>query len=358
MRLKTSYAMLLVRFLSLLLLVFSIQTALTAQDRTFQVGCIGFYNVENLFDTINDPSINDEEFTPEGAKNYNTAIYLDKMDKLARVISELGTEMTPDGVAILGLAEVENRKVLEDLAAHPKLADRDYQIVHYDSPDGRGIDVALYYQPKYFTVLESRPITMMYNEDGTPRRTREILYVAGLFDGETIHILVNHWPSRRGGERATQPLRNAAAAVNKQVIDSLTALDPNAKIIVMGDLNDDPTSPSVRKVLNAKGNAEDVQPGGLFNPSFDLYKKGYGTLAWQDAWNLFDQIIVSSGWLDKSQSGYFFHKFVVYNPKYMRQSSGRFKGYPLRTFVGDTYIGGYSDHFPTYIFLLKEQNRN
>ena len=146
--------------------------------------------------------------------------------------------------------------------------------------------------------------------------------------------------------------------INKQVIDSLTALDPNAKILIMGDLNDDPTSPSVRKVLNAKGKIDEVKPGGLFNPTFDLYKKGYGTLAWQDAWSLFDQIVVSSGMLDKSQAGYFFHKFVVYNPKYMRQSSGRFKGYPLRTFVGDSYMGGYSDHFPAYIFMLKEQNRN
>lgn len=351
---KKYYAMHFARLFVLFLLVFSINS-LAAQERTYQVGCIGFYNVENLFDTINNPLTNDVEFTPEGSKNYNTKIYLDKLDKLAQVISEIGTEMTPDGVSILGLAEVENRKVMEDLAAHPLIADRNYKIVHFDSPDGRGIDVALYYQPKYFTVLESRPITMMANEDGSPRKTREILYVSGLFDGDLIHILVNHWPSRRGGERATQPLRNAAAEINKQMIDSLVALDPNAKIIVMGDFNDDPTSPSMRKVLQAKAKPEQVKPGGLFNPSFDLYKKGYGTLAYQDAWSLFDQVVVSYGWLDKQQQGYFFHKFVVYNPRYMRQSTGRFKGYPLRTFVGDTYMGGYSDHFPSYVFLLKAQ---
>lgn len=328
---------------------------LFAQEKTYKVGCIGFYNVENLFDTLDTPDVSDTEFTPSGPKQYNTAIYLEKLKNLSTVISQLGTELTPDGVAILGVAEIENRSVLEDLAAQEALKDRNYQIAHYDSPDGRGIDVALLYNPKYYQVLSSKPIPMIaYQENGQTRGTRDVLLVSGLFDGEPLHVLVNHWPSRRGGESATSHLREMAALLCKNVADSLCTADPKAKVIIMGDLNDDPTNPSVKQVLNAKRKIEQVRECGMFNPMWELHAKGIGTLAYNDAWNLFDQIILSHGLVNTRQTGYRYYQTRVFNKPNMVQKSGHFKGYPLRTWAGDTYLGGYSDHFPVYVFLVKE----
>ncbi|HMN91133.1 MAG TPA: hypothetical protein PKE68_14005 [Saprospiraceae bacterium] len=220
---------------TLLLLLFTAPILIYGQQKQYNIGAIGFYNLENLFDTIDSPDTRDSEFTPLGDNLYNTEVYLDKLNKLARVISELGIDRTPDGVAILGVAEVENQKVLEDLVAEPAIRARRYEIVHYDSPDQRGIDVGLLYQPKYYKVLDSRPVPVeIYNDKGERTYTRDILFVSGLFDGEPLHVLVNHWPSRRGGEAATQPLRNYAASLCKAIADSLIQADPNAKIIIWG----------------------------------------------------------------------------------------------------------------------------
>ncbi|HMP12372.1 MAG TPA: endonuclease/exonuclease/phosphatase family protein [Saprospiraceae bacterium] len=343
---------------TLLLLLFTAPILIYGQQKQYNIGAIGFYNLENLFDTIDSPDTRDSEFTPLGDNLYNTEVYLDKLNKLARVISELGIDRTPDGVAILGVAEVENQKVLEDLVAEPAIRARRYEIVHYDSPDQRGIDVGLLYQPKYYKVLDSRPVPVeIYNDKGERTYTRDILFVSGLFDGEPLHVLVNHWPSRRGGEAATQPLRNYAASLCKAIADSLIQADPNAKIIIMGDLNDDPSSPSVRQVLNAKQKKEQVKPGGMFNPMYDFYKKGIGTLAYQDAWSLFDQLILSYGLVNPSAGGYQFYQANVHNKPYMTQQTGHFKGYPFRCYVGATYTGGYSDHFPVYLYLIKEVPR-
>lgn len=336
--------------LSVLLVSFSLSQA----QQQFKIACIGFYNVENLFDTVDSPDTNDEEFLPEGTRHWTPEVYREKQNNLARVISELGTELTPDGVAILGVSEIENRQVLEDLVKQPALASRNYQIVHFDSPDRRGIDVGLIYQPKYFTVTGSKALPLMiYGDDGNRIFTRDILYVAGLLDGEPVHVLVNHWPSRRGGEAATQPFRNAGALVCKNVKDSLLQLDPNAKVIVMGDLNDDPTSPSVKKILAGKSKKSAVKDGDFYNPMYDYFKKGIGTLAYRDAWSLFDQIIVSEGLVAEDQYGFRFYKAQVYNEKYLIQQTGQFKGYPFRTFDFDNYIAGYSDHFPVFIYLIK-----
>ncbi len=338
----------------LFFLFFLLTPLFISAQQQYKVGCIGFYNFENLFDTENDPAINDEEFTPDGANRYTPEIYQEKLGNLARVVSELGTDLTPDGVSILGVAEIENRKVLEDFSRHPLVKDRDYQIVHYDSPDRRGIDVALIYQPKYYKVTSSRPIPLLIYEDDSSRvYTRDILFVSGLYDGEPLHVLVNHWPSRRGGESATQPFRNAGAMICKQVVDSLAAADPNAKVIIMGDLNDDPVSPSVRQVLNAKREREQVRPGGLFNPMYDYYKRGIGTLAYRDAWSLFDQIILSHGLINPKAGGYQYYQAKIHNELYLIQKSGNFRGYPFRTYSGSQYLGGFSDHFPVYVILIK-----
>ena len=228
----------------------------------FKVAAIGFYNLENLFDTLDSPTTNDADFLPGGRLLWNTPKYVSKQANMAKVISLLATELNPDGVAILGVAEIENRKVLEDLVAQEAIKSRNYQIIHYDSPDERGIDCAFLYQPKYFNPIGSKayPVALKDPKTGLVDFTRDILYVSGIFDGEPLHLMVGHWPSRRGGESGSAWMRAAAASVCRHIADSLRAIDPNVKIVVMGDLNDDPNNKSVTKVLNARGTTEDLKP--------------------------------------------------------------------------------------------------
>lgn len=321
----------------------------------YKVSIISFYNLENLYDTLDNPLVSDEEFTPTGPKNYNTTIYFDKLGKLSSVISQIGTEFNPDGPALLGVAEIENDTVLTDLINQPLLKSRNYKIVHYDSRDARGVDVGLLYNPKYFEVEQSDKLYVpLPGGSKDSRFTRDVLWVKGKLDGETIHVYVNHWPSRSGGEERSAPAREAAAAVCRQHIDSILKKEPNAKIVLMGDLNDDPVNNSVAKVLGAKGKMEEVEKGGLFNPWFDLYKSGTGTLAYQDSWNLFDQIIISQPWLKKNGDGFFFYRTGIFTREFMKENIGKWKGYPMRTWDGNTYRGGYSDHFPTYLVMLKK----
>lgn len=338
------------------ILLFSLlSTSLIAQKKDYKAAVISFYNLENLYDTVDNTMTNDEEFLPNGVRNYNSSIYFDKLGKLATVISQIGTEISPDGPAILGVAEVENDTVLNDLVKQPLIAKRNYKIVHYDSRDIRGVDVGLLYNPKYFVVEASDKLFVQLPGGSKDAYfTRDILWVKGKLGGETIHIYVNHWPSRSGGEQRSAPARNAAAQVCRNHMDSILKLEPNAKIIVMGDLNDDPTNESVEGIIKAKGKITDVRAGGMFNPWMDLYKKGIGTLAYQDAWGLFDQILISHAWLNKDQEGFFFYQQHIFNKEYLVENKGRYKGYPMRTWDGNTYRGGYSDHFPTYLIMLKE----
>jgi hypothetical protein len=323
----------------------------------YKVASIGFYNLENLFDTIDSPTTNDADFLPQGRLAWNTPRYISKMANMSKVISQLGTELSPDGVALLGVAEIECRKVLEDLVVQPDLKARGYQIVHYDSPDERGIDCGLLYQPKYFQVLGSRavPVALKDPKTGVVDFTRDILYVAGTFDGEPIHVMVGHWPSRRGGEAGSGWMRAAAAAVCKQVSDSIQAVNPSAKIIIMGDLNDDPDNKSLTQVLKARRKAEDIKGTELYNPMYDLYKDGNGTLGYRDAWDLFDQMIVSKGLVDKNTGGWQLYKAHVFRQPWLLQTEGAFRGYPFRTYVGDIFINGYSDHLPVYLYFLKKK---
>ena len=335
------------------LFLLAVGVGMTQSNNTYQVACVGFYNVENLFDTINTPGVNDTDFTPTGANKWDSKKYYEKLDRLAEVISLMGADYTPDGPAILGLAEVENKEVIFDLTQHARIKARGYQIVHYDSPDKRGIDVALIYQPKYFTVESSSTHTLVI-----PGRdnffTRDMLLVSGQFMGERMHFIVAHWPSRRGGEKRSSPFREAAGLLAKNIIDSITLAEgPNAKVVFMGDLNDDPINKSVKVNMKSKGDITKVVPGTMFNPFEELYRKGIGTLAWQDAWNLFDQIMMTPAYV-LNKEGFHFYKAVVFNKPFLAQKEGRFKGYPWRSFAGGAYIGGYSDHFPTYILLKKK----
>jgi hypothetical protein len=335
------------------LFLLAVGTGMAQSNNAYQVACVGFYNVENLFDTINTPDVNDTDFTPTGTNKWDSKKYYEKLDRLAEVISLMGADYTPDGPAILGLAEVENREVIFDLTQHARIKARGYQIVHYDSPDKRGIDVALIYQPKYFTVESSSTHTLVI-----PGRdnffTRDMLLVSGQFMGERMHFIVAHWPSRRGGEKRSSPFREAAGLLAKNIIDSISLAEgPNAKVVFMGDLNDDPINKSVKVNMKSKGDIMKVVPGTMFNPFEELYRKGIGTLAWQDAWNLFDQIMMTPAYV-LNKEGFHFYKAVVFNKPFLAQKEGRFKGYPWRSFAGGAYIGGYSDHFPTYILLKKK----
>jgi hypothetical protein len=335
--------------------IFSLFSKASAQTKKYRVCIIAFYNLENFYDTIDNPLINDDDFTPTGIKHYTKDIYTDKVTKLATVLSQLGTETISSGPSIIGVAEIENDTVLNDLVHHPLLRHRHYQIIHYDSRDPRGIDVGLLYDPKIFTPEKAGKIFVQLPGNSKEAfYTRDILYVKGWLAGETIHVFVNHWPSRRGGEERSSPAREAAARACKKQVDSILLKEPNAKIIVMGDLNDDPDSPSITEVLQAKTTIRETKAGGLFNPWSDLYKKGIGTLANRDSWGLFDQIILSNGWLNRHQTGLFYHYAQIFNPNFMRENAGRYKGYPMRTWDGNTYRGGYSDHFPTYIVLLRD----
>ena len=322
-------------------------------DAKYVPRCIGFWNLENMYDTIDGPN-DDAEYLPTSAKQWNTERYERKLQHEARVIGEMGTDIHPDGLVCMGLAEVENRGVVQDLINTPPLDKRHYQIIHHDSPDRRGIDVAFIYDPKYFTVLHER-IYPLHDPTDSLFRTRDVLLVTGLMDGDTLNILVNHWPSRFGGEKRSLPNRIRAAELGRHIIDSLMARNPEANILYMGDLNDDPVNPAVKKYLNTTGDKDLAMGNKLFNPMSDLYKKGIGTLAWRDSWNLFDQIILSPALVTGAEGGYHYYGVRVYNQPYLRQEGGNYAGYPFRTYVGDTYQGGYSDHFPVYVILVKPE---
>ena len=326
-----------------------------SQKASYKPSLVGFYNLENFYDTINNPSVDDEEFLPNSQRHYNTRIFYDKVSRLATVISQMGIETNPDGLAILGVAEIENDTVLTALVNQKQLKNRNLKFVHYNSPDVRGVDVGLVYNPKYFRPLYSAPLFVKLPGGSKDSYfTRDVLYVKGVMDGDTIHVFVNHWPSRSGGEERSIPARAAAAGVDKKMVDSLMAINPDSKVIIMGDLNDDPISPSVTKVLGAKGKKTEVKQSGLFNPWVDYYRRGLGTLAYQDAWGLFDQIIISHAWLDKEQKGYFFHNANIFRKEFLVQNTGKFKGYAKRTWDGMTYNYGYSDHLPVYILMVKK----
>lgn len=326
-----------------------------AQKKQYQVSAIAFYNFENLFDTEDDPRKFDEEFTPNGANHYTEEIYGQKLHNLATVIRKLGTEMTPDGPAIIGTAEIENGKVLEDLAQQPEIKDRNYKHVWFEGPDSRGIDVAMLYNPKYFKVINARALPVDLNgSEEKGGKTRDVLYVEGILAGDTVHIFVNHWPSRRGGEAASAPLRAIAAKVGKKVIDSLMKHNPSTRVVLMGDLNDDPVSPSVARVLGATGDKDDLKKTGLYNPWVSFYKNGIGTLGYNDSWNLFDQIMISAAWLRADEkTNWKYYKAEVFNRDFLVQKFGQYKGYPHRSFDGTNWINGYSDHFPTIIYMIK-----
>jgi len=345
--------------ISLLIVLFISFTPIFSQEKkAYKVNTIAFYNLENLFDTENDPLTYDDDRTPDGKDHWTEEIYQDKLKNMAKVMAEIGADVSGNTPTIIGVCETENRKVLEDLVNQETLVEQDYGIIQFDSPDRRGIDVALLYKKKLFTPTHYKAKELLiYDDNDKSKRvfTRDQLVVGGMLDGEKIHLIVNHWPSRSGGEKRSRSKRIKAAKLNRQIIDSIFSDEPYAKIITMGDFNDDPTSPSVKDHLNAQRESNGMQMRELFNPMEDLAKQGYGSLAYRDSWNLFDQIIISTELTKKDFSSYRFYKAGIYNKTYLVNAHGRYKGYPYRSFASGSYTGGYSDHFPVYIYLVKEK---
>ena len=325
------------------------------QGKAYKIRTVAFYNVENLFDTQNDTLVFDDERTSEGDYHWTKERYQRKIANISRVLSEIGRDITNTSPDVIGLCEVEKKAVVENLVSHPNLSQKDYEIVHFDSPDERGIDVVLLYKKQSFspTSFKSHRL-LLFNTDGERDYTRDQLVVGGLLDNEEFYFLVNHWPSRSGGEARSRPYRNAAAKLNKHIIDSIQRIDPNAKIISMGDFNDDPIDDSFKKVLKTIGKSKNMDSTGLFNPMERLFKKGIGTLAYRDKWNLFDQFFFTSNLVSRDRGSYTYWKSGVFKPVYLKNRNGRYRGYPFRTYVGTTYQSGYADHFPIYMYLIKE----
>ncbi|MDE7068917.1 MAG: endonuclease/exonuclease/phosphatase family protein [Alistipes sp.] len=317
-----------------------------------------FYNLENFFDTINDPETHDDEFTPEGSKKWTEAKYGKKLSNIERVLFDIAA-IDREYPAVIGVSEVENRSVLEDIVSTPRMLPGNYRIVHYDSPDPRGVDVAFLYRPDVFKLEGSEAIRTEI--PGLPNfRTRDIVTMWGTIEEEPFYFMVAHWPSRLGGKEASAPRREAVGAQMRRIADSVRAANPAIKIVAMGDFNDDPTDASILESLGAKAKMKELQEGDFFNPYYAMLRAGMGTLAYGDAWNIFDNIVVSENLAAGEQEGLKLlqspnSKFYgnIFRQNYMIQKSGRFKGYPLRTFVGNAFQGGYSDHFPVFIYIGK-----
>jgi hypothetical protein len=365
MRIKT--------FMVLFIAFFAIIGA-NAQSKKYNIHTVAFYNFENLFDTINGPN-NDEEWLPNGAQNWTGKKYKQKLHNLAKVLSEIGTSENPNNSpTFIGGCEIENRGVLEDLIKEPLLINKGYGIIHFDSPDKRGIDVALLYQKSHFKVTSftNVPLLIYRSQEGKADKkdteeatddvvvvdksadrvyTRDQLLVTGFLDGEEISLIVNHWPSRSGGEKKSSPFREAAGRLNRKIMDSLFAINPNAKIITMGDLNDGSYNKSVKEGIGAKRKKEDVKEKGIYNPFEEMFYKGHSTLFYRDAGDIFDQIMVSEALIRKDYSSFRYWKAGIYNKPYLINTTGQYKGYPLRHTMTEI---GYSDHFPVFVYLIKE----
>jgi len=312
---------------------------------------VAFYNCENFFDPADNLAKDDEDFTPDGKYHYTQKIYEQKLHNIATVIQSMDGA---DGPAIIGLAEVENSTVLNDLLRQPEIARRDYKYEWYDGPDPRGINVAMLYNPKYFRVLHSEPLHVDLSATDNKSITRDVLHVLGILAGDTVHAFINHWPSRIGGEDESGPKRAIAARVNRDAINALMQQNPNTKVILMGDFNDNPTDNSITGILGAKGDEQQVAVYGLFDPWANIYQAGNGTECFKHSWNLFDQIIISSTLLKSGNNRLYYEHAQIFKPEFIIDHYKGHEGEPHRSFVGTHWINGYSDHFPVMMYFCRQ----
>ncbi len=345
------------RLLIIAMLLITIVAGAQAQKK-FNLYAVGFYNQENLFDTCHDEGKRDYDFLPGGSYKWNGLKYSHKLHNMAQALADLGTDKLPGvGCSIIGLAEVENDKVLTDLTAQPALKSRGYKFVHIEGPDRRGIDCALLYNPSFFTVKDVKLVPYVPEEKkDSAFLTRGFLTVSGTLAGEPLTVIVCHWPSRF----STSYYRELGARQVRALKDSIMAANKKCKVIVMGDMNDDPTNKSMTEGLSCKPNIDEVGKGDMYNPWYNiLTKEGRGTLFYNGSWNLFDQIVMSPNLLCKNGSKdystlKFFQNQIHVRP-YLLQTEGRYKGAPKRTTAGGVWLDGYSDHLPVVVYLVKEK---
>ncbi len=316
---------------------------------------VAFYNLENIFDTIHDEGKNDYEFLPNGSYHWDKNKYENKVKNMARVLLDLGTDKVPNGAAIIGVSEVENARVMSDLVNQPGMKARGMKFIHIEGPDKRGVDCALIYNPSIFKPTKWFLQPYVYENGDTTRATRGYLTVQGSIDGDPLTVIVCHWPSRG----ATSYFREIAGKQVRQLTDSISKADPQQRIIVMGDMNDDPDNSSMSKQLGARRKMKDVDEGDFFNPWWDLLRgKGQGTLTYQGGWNLFDQIVFSRNLLDVKERKDYRHLTLyawhIFRRDYLIQQEGRYKGSPKRTTSSGVWVNGFSDHLPTVSYLIKE----
>lgn len=304
---------------------------------------IAFYNLENLFDTEDDPRKLDDDFTPKGKKKWTRKRYKKKLHKLAKTIARLGRKTTKMSPVLIGVAEVENKSVIRDLLKAAPLRDLEYDAIHFDSPDERGIDTALIYNKDHFEPLFSKPIELqVFNNNGDRDLTRDILYVHGKLNDEEVHLFVNHWPSRRAGQDETAYKRKSAAETLLSYMEDIESKSSDPNYIVMGDFNDGPKSESILHLAGGKN---------LYNPMAKLATPERGSANYRRSWSLFDQILVSHSFFNYEQGTHSFAHANIFDEHFLTEWEGRYKGNPFRTYVGKKYKGGYSDHFPVFIQL-------
>jgi hypothetical protein len=342
------------QFFMLLMLVL-VSTAASAQTK-LNGYAVGFYNLENLFDYTHDEGKNDYEFLPDGSYHWNEMKYTHKLHNMARVLSEMGTDKIPDGCAFIGVSEVENAHCLTDLVAQPALKAHGFKFCHIEGPDRRGVDCALLYNPKYFTVKNVKlvPYVPELAKDST-FKTRGFLTVSGELADEHVTVIVCHWPSRFQGSF----YRETAGKEVRVLKDSLLRDDPNVKVFVMGDMNDDPTNKSMHEGLCAKEDIDKVKAGEMYNPWYNTLVLGHtGTLKYNGSWNLFDQIVMTPNLLNQNgKKDFTTLKYIshqIFRRDYLFQDTGKYKGNTKRTTAGGVWLDGYSDHLPVVVYLAKE----
>jgi len=334
----------------------------TANEGQF-VRCIAFYNLENLFDTIHDEGKNDYEYLPDGGMKWTSLKYENKVKNMAYAVSQLGTDYDPRGAACIGVAEVENIGCLYDLCAEANSKyGRRLKPILLEGPDRRGVDVGFLYDSIMFKPSKVNGFELKaHYADGGEIKTRLQLCVSGYLMGdgrpEKIHVIVNHWPSRYGGELSSRPGRDTAAMLVKSICDSIYMKEPKAKIIIMGDLNDDPYNHSCKDVLKARKHREEVEPQGYFNTMWQMLDRGIGSLAYNGSWNLFDQIIINEPLMNETlESGkWTYWKAQIFNKPFLTVQEGKDKGTPFRTTKGGVWQNGFGDHYPTMIYLIRKK---
>ncbi len=325
-----------------------------AQSGRVGMYSIGFYNLENLFDTQHDEGKNDYEFLPDGTNKWTNMKYQHKLKNMARVLAEMGTDRVRTGCAVIGVSEVENARCLRDLCAQEPLAKRNMKFCHIEGPDNRGVDCGLLYNPTFFTPAKVwlQPYVL---KDRDARPTRGFLTVQGLLAGDSLTVIVCHWPSRFSGKSA----RVWAGEQVRHEKDSIVRANPRMKILIMGDMNDDPFDESMARGLGARRKLADVKtPMDLFNPWWQILLNGSGTLKYDGKWNLFDQIVMSQsltrGTAAKDYSSLTYYKADIFKRNYLLQDSGKYKGNPKRTHASGVWLDGFSDHLPVVAYFVRK----